>query len=369
MKKWTAILFVFLFAAIALAQQGQEDEMMRKMLLERIKMVEIELARMKEMYAQRFGKLDEKPKPPASIPVDLKPGELLFILNDGSKLKGTVAISDFKLKTTYGTLTIPLKDTQRITFAQISKSGGGEKRLEKQQVVTAEFTAKGIVEVDKFKIRTGRGELTVPKSDIRQILFAPQAGREKKFELKPTGQWLDTGIKLAKGDKLTISAEGTLELKDDVQFKPDGSQADPPGKPATDLGVRIAGVSYPLMARIGEKGKEFKAGSSCDKQADEEGTLYLKIQISEAAKKFVDSLKGSYKVKVRKGSTVAKPTEAQEMAASQALGRARYFDQANPYEDKEIVAAKYKEVVDKYPGTAAAKEAAEILKKVMKRKR
>ncbi len=55
--------------------------------------------------------------------------------------------------------------------------------------------------------------------------------------------------------------------------------------------------------------------------------------------------------------------------ASEALGRARYFDQANPYEDKEIVAAKYQEVVSKYPGTASAREAAEYYDKVMDRRR
>lgn len=367
MKKWIAILFVFVFASAALGQQ-EEDEMMRKMLLERIKMVEIELARMKEMYAQRFGKPKEEPTAPVAGPVDLKPGELLFTLNDGSKLKGTVAITDFKLKTTYGTLTIPVKDTKSIAFVASGPGGAEEKRLEKQHVVTAEFVAVGAVEVDKFKIKTGRGELSIPKSDIKQIVFAPKVGPEKEFELKPTAEWLNTGIKLAKDDKLIITAEGALELKDDVQFKPDGSQSDLPNRVRERPTLRTKEMSFPLMARIGEEGKEFKAGSSFDKKTDSEGVLYLKIQIPEGMENFVKTLKGSYKVKVRREPR-PKPTEAQEMAASQALGKARYFDLANPYEDKEIIAAKYKEVVDKYPGTVAAKEAADMIKKVMQRKR
>jgi hypothetical protein len=61
--------------------------------------------------------------------------------------------------------------------------------------------------------------------------------------------------------------------------------------------------------------------------------------------------------------------DAREMAASQALGRARNFDKSNMYEDKEKVAAKYKEVVEKYPGTEAAEEAAEQYKKVMQRRK
>jgi hypothetical protein len=60
--------------------------------------------------------------------------------------------------------------------------------------------------------------------------------------------------------------------------------------------------------------------------------------------------------------------DARELAASNALGQARYFDAANPYEDKEIVAAKYREVVDKYPDTAAAKEAAKMFEEVMQRR-
>ncbi len=58
-----------------------------------------------------------------------------------------------------------------------------------------------------------------------------------------------------------------------------------------------------------------------------------------------------------------------EHEASRALGRARYFDKANPYEDKEIVAAKYREVADRYPNTAVAQEALEMYNKVMQRRK
>jgi hypothetical protein len=61
--------------------------------------------------------------------------------------------------------------------------------------------------------------------------------------------------------------------------------------------------------------------------------------------------------------------DRREMDASRALGQARYFDQANPYEDKEIVAARYADVASRYPGTQAAKEALEMADKVMQRRR
>jgi hypothetical protein len=61
--------------------------------------------------------------------------------------------------------------------------------------------------------------------------------------------------------------------------------------------------------------------------------------------------------------------DAREMAASDALGRARNFDKSNQYEDKEIVAGKYQDVASQYDGTHAAKEAAQMYEKVMQRRK
>jgi hypothetical protein len=61
------------------------------------------------------------------------------------------------------------------------------------------------------------------------------------------------------------------------------------------------------------------------------------------------------------------PDAARENAASTALAAAKAFDLANPYEDKEIVAAKYKQVAEEYPGTKAAREAARKYEEVMNR--
>jgi serine/threonine protein kinase len=61
--------------------------------------------------------------------------------------------------------------------------------------------------------------------------------------------------------------------------------------------------------------------------------------------------------------------EKKHLAASKALGQARAFDRANPYDDKEVVAAKYQEVVDRFPGTEAAGEAARLRDQAMGRRR
>jgi len=61
--------------------------------------------------------------------------------------------------------------------------------------------------------------------------------------------------------------------------------------------------------------------------------------------------------------------DAREMAASQALGRARNYDKSNQYEDKEIVAQRYQDVASQYAGTQAAREAQVMYDKVMQRRK
>jgi hypothetical protein len=59
--------------------------------------------------------------------------------------------------------------------------------------------------------------------------------------------------------------------------------------------------------------------------------------------------------------------DAREMAASQALGKAIAYEYNHPNAKKEDIAAKYREVIGKYPDTTASKEAAKILKEIQNR--
>jgi hypothetical protein len=369
MKKLLAIGLVFLFVGTAFAQTADKEEMKRRMMERRIRQAEEMLKVLRTEYVKRYSKKEEKAADATSGELKLEPGEVLFMLRDGSKLKGKLKVGEFKVKTAYGTLTVPVKDARRITFVVSVRSGGGEKTLDKEMVATVEFTAKGTVELEKFELKTGRGTLTIQKADIKQIFFAPPPAEEKEFKLKPTGEWLNTGIKLKKGDKLKITAEGELEWDKKAKFRPDGTATG--GKQTLfdpDFGGMLKDMGFSLVAKIGEKGSEFKAGASCDKDVDQKGTLYLKIKATQAAEKIAKELKGSYKVKVIT-KTVEKPTEAQEKEAAAALEKARAFDKANPYEGKEKVAAKYKQVTDKYPGTKAAKEAADRARVIMQRRK
>lgn len=78
---------------------------------------------------------------------------------------------------------------------------------------------------------------------------------------------------------------------------------------------------------------------------------------------------GSEKIYEKATGKASRKVHLGEMDSSEALGRARSFDAANPYEDKEIVAAKYRDVFERYPNSQAASEARRKYDEVMARRR
>jgi hypothetical protein len=215
----------------------------------------------------------------ASGESELKEGELLFNMKDGSKIKGKVKQEEWTLTTAYGKLTIPAHEIGKITIApepEKAKKEGEEKEKDKEapdedKVATVRFTVTGKVEMDKLEVDTGRGKLTVTRKDMKEILF-PRPYLEKSVEIKPDGKWLDTGIILAKGTPLELKAEGTIN----DEHKPGGEK-------------------FTLMGRIGEKGKEFRVGDAYAAPAGEDGKLYLKVKVPETE----EEVTGSYKVKAK----------------------------------------------------------------------
>lgn len=218
---------------------------------------------------------------------DLKTGELFLFLKDGSKIKGKVAVEKWKLKTAYGELTIPSNEIRKITLKPEEEKKEDkeekEKNSEKEQdipeedtVETIRFTVTGKLEIDKLEIDKGENKLTIPKNDIKEILF-PRPVIEKSFEVKPDNKWLDTGITLSRRDKLevTASAEGDMRHS----FSPGGEEA-------------------PLVGKIGKKGKEFKIGASYFSETKQRGNLYLRVKHVAVPENIVDS-EGCYKVEVK----------------------------------------------------------------------
>jgi len=115
--------------------------------------------------------------------VDLEPGQSLFILKDGSGIKGKMKIEKWNLKTLYGALSIPSAEIISI------KVPAGEAKEEvgasEDQVETVRFTVTGKLEIDKLEVETPYGKLTVSKSDIVEILF-PRPSAAKEAQTEPT---------------------------------------------------------------------------------------------------------------------------------------------------------------------------------------
>jgi hypothetical protein len=246
----------------------------------------------KERIAEMRGQKDRPPEP-------VEAGYLLLLLKDGSRLKGKLEVEKWVLETAYGRLEIPANEIVRVRLPHETQEC--EKALTEDEVETVRFTVTGRLEVGKLEVDTGKGKLTIPKGDIKTIWF-PTPCITKSFELKPDGEWLDTGIRVEKGVTLVITAEGSLEWIEKMTFGPDGGFESPTGlwkewskEPAPPWLEK----GFPLMAKVGEGGKPFKAGSSYEGEADSDGELCLIIEVADSAKPVAENFKGSYRIDIR----------------------------------------------------------------------
>ena len=128
----------------------------------------------KKRIAELKGASQKKP------PAGLEPGQLLLLLKDGSKLKGRVAIDIWKLKTAYGLLEIPSGEMKIIRLPHEAKEG--EKSPAEDEVETIRFTVTGRLELDKLEVDTGKGKLSIPKSEIKEILFPKSDDKSGKVK-------------------------------------------------------------------------------------------------------------------------------------------------------------------------------------------
>ncbi len=138
------------------------------------------------------------------------------------------------------------------------------------------------------KIKLGLG----PKAVSSQEKVADTKGSPRKFEVGGNPRWLDTGIDLAPGDRVRITAGGEL------QFQMQGGSG-PDGQPRAwmdllrSLPVNSAGRGA-LVARIGSgSAAPFAVGSNWELEVRQSGRLFLGVNQLEA-----DSVSGKFDVTV-----------------------------------------------------------------------
>lgn len=117
----------------------------------------------------------------------------------------------------------------------------------------------------------------------------------KHIMANPNGGWLNTGIKVKKGQTVEISARGEIILAslDNKKYTPDGNIVG-----QESVSGEINDPTYfnygTLIFKIGTNGKNLKAGTNARYIADESGVLYLSIYETVYSEKNT----GNYQVKV-----------------------------------------------------------------------
>ncbi len=167
------------------------------------------------------------------------------------------------------------------------------------QVETADFTIVGQIVTQKFTIASQYGPLSIKLSDIRRGERESPGGGDIRKTLKMDGthivqtNLLGSGIKLEKGDRVTIGAEGQITMT------PWGNQASSNPDGAQNFGWYQANVIPigALVGKIGSQGTVFKIGSKHSFTADKAGTLYLAMAMMPDYAN--NQFPGEYRIKLR----------------------------------------------------------------------
>lgn len=155
----------------------------------------------------------------------------------------------------------------------------GDPPVREDQIVTTEFTMRGRVRMDSFRVESPYGPLQIPRKAVKSIDFLGGLLAAKEFTVTPRFQapanYANTGIIVRPGDRLKISASGT------IYFRRYGQPAPPDGLPSDNYGQWQNEIPNGcLVGRIGSDGTPFRIGSAYQEQASGAGILYLGLGIS-----------------------------------------------------------------------------------------
>lgn len=141
---------------------------------------------------------------------------------------------------------------------------------------TEHFTAAGRIQQDSFSIRSKFGALTVKLADIKAVHAPTSSKPDVRKSIEVTGKdmagmnYKDTGIRIKRGDRITINADGKITMSpwgNNTISNPDGMANNGMYNGNIPLGA--------LAGRIGNSGEEFLVGRKTAFTAKKSGTLYL----------------------------------------------------------------------------------------------
>ena len=169
----------------------------------------------------------------------------------------------------------------------------------RDEVVTQRFTILGKIVEDEFELASKYGPLRVALADVREAKRPNVGGRDeilKKVDVRggtfAPSTWEDTGIRLERGDRVTLKAEGRLTLS------PWGSNTFTGPEGSTNHGkVPDGSPMGALVGKVGKDGEQFVVGSDKTFTVQKPGTLLLSIAMHPS---YVNNqFPGGYEIKVR----------------------------------------------------------------------
>jgi hypothetical protein len=173
--------------------------------------------------------------------------------------------------------------------------------INEDTLVTTAFTVTGKISPATFEVASKYGPLTIALGDIVQASRPVDSRESVRRSLSVPGQNLvarsfkSSGIRVQAGDRVTITASGTITMT------PWGNNASsgPDGMPNYGWYVPNQIPGGALVYKIGEKGQITKAGSKTSFTAKTSGTLQLAVGMMPEYSNEGYNFPGEYKVKVK----------------------------------------------------------------------
>lgn len=160
------------------------------------------------------------------------------------------------------------------------ESDAGPSLARLDQIVTDGFTIAGSIAIETFEIQSKFGMLTVNLGDIESAGIVTSDVPEVRRTVEVTGTHMtrvsevNTGIRLKRGDRVIIRAEGQITMSpwgNNAIATPDGC-----GQCGNYAGNIMMGA---LLGRVGDNGSDILVGSSHTFTADRNGVFYLSFAL------------------------------------------------------------------------------------------
>jgi len=208
-------------------------------------------------------------------------------------IRAIPVISDFMLSSDY-TPSENTDYTPEMLLAELKSKYNVEDDYSDKDIVTIDFDYKmgGSYALKSISLKTEYGNLDIPKEKIKNVevtyenmdesLKTYKLMASKHISSNQNGGWLNTGISVKSGQKLTITATGEVSLASlsGNKYHPDGSTGSTPATNSED-DYSATASTYPsygnVVYKIGESGTMMKAGANFNGTVKQSGVVYISI--------------------------------------------------------------------------------------------